>query len=54
MAEDLLDLICLLDFDTDTNRVDGRFYIDTFVLVSRDGQGVQEHLLRGSEIYDKS
>ena len=41
VTENLLDLIRLLDFDADSDRVDGGFDVYTFIFVARDCQRVK-------------
>ena len=45
--QDMLDLVRLLDLDTDPYAINAWFDKDTFVLVACDGQRVQDHLRRG-------
>jgi len=49
--EDILDLVCLLDLDGDTDRVDGRLDEHPLMLVAGDGERVQQHL-RGFAGFD--
>jgi hypothetical protein len=37
-------IVCLFDFDTDANRVDGRFYQHMFVLITGDVHWIQNDL----------
>jgi hypothetical protein len=48
VAQDALNLICLLDFDAKTDGVDGGLYEDAFVLVTRNSHRVQENLERAA------
>lgn len=47
MYQDILNLIRLLDLDTDANTVYTRLDQDTFILVSGDYKGSQEDFGRG-------
>jgi len=47
MHQDILNLIRLLDLNADAHAIDGRLDEHAFVLVARDGQGVQEDFRGG-------
>jgi hypothetical protein len=42
MDQYMLDFVGLLDLDADTDGVDARLDQDTFILVSRNSQGLEE------------
>ena len=46
MDQYVLDLVCLLDLNADSDGVDARLDKDSLVLVSGDGQWGQQHLWR--------
>ena len=46
VREDYLDLVCLLDFDANSDRIDGGFHKDLFVCITRDLKGNKERFGR--------
>jgi hypothetical protein len=42
--QNVLDLVCLLDLDTDSDRVDARLDQDSLILIARNGQRSKEDL----------
>lgn len=48
VGQDALNLVRLLDLNADSHRVHRRFDQDAFILIARDGQGIEEDLLRRS------